>query len=143
MWLGGKYTPLVQTAAVTVALIAVGMLVLMPISLVLKGVPFSMWIPAYGKVLSIFFVLGTLANFMAWLLCELHAFSMLRFLAAGIFGLLSPLVFLSLLGIAMYFQNGIALDGATSSEGLKNIGLIFCLLSPLCFGIYFGATKNA
>lgn len=143
MWLGGKYTPLIQTAAVTVALIGAGLFVLMPISLIMKGVPFSMWVSAYGKVLSIFFVLGTLANFMAWLLCELFAFSMSRFVAAVIFSILCPVVFLILLGIAMYFQNGVFLEGSMSIEGQKNIGLIFGLLVPLCFGIYLGATKNA
>lgn len=138
MWLGGKYVPLVKTAA----LIGAGLLILIPISLILRGATFSMWASAYEKAPLLFFVLGTLANFMAWLLCELFYFGLPRLLAAGIFGILSPLVFLVLLGLAMFFERGVFLEGAMSTEGLKNVGLIFGLLSPVCLYIYLGFTKN-
>ncbi|WOX05051.1 hypothetical protein [Microbulbifer pacificus] len=143
MRLGEKYTPLVKTATVTAVLISAGMLVLMPVLLILKGANFSMWVSAYGKVISISFVLGALAIFMAWLRCELISSSLPRFLAAVIFGILSPVLFVIFLGIATYFQDGVFLKEDMSNEGLKNIGLIFGLLGPLCFVMYFGGAKNA
>lgn len=143
MWLGGKYTPLAQTAAVTAALIGVGMLIIMPVLLIFNGATFATWLFAYEKSLFIVFVLGTIANFIVWLLCELSSFNLPRLLAAGIFSVLSPLMFLVLLGIATFFEKGVFLEGVTSPEGLKNIGLIFGLLFPLCFYIYLGATKSA
>lgn len=143
MYIGGKYYPLKHTAAISLSLLVASLAILLPIALLSKDVPFSGWVTAYSKLISVGGILASTAIFMAWVFCELKAMKLRRLLSALIYSILCPLYFILTLGFVMLMLQGAFLDGAFDPEGRDNLLLILAVLCPTCFCIYWSASKAA
>ncbi len=118
-------------------------LLIVPLVIIDTPLSFNQLLSVYTK----YFVLGgTLfltAVSMAWLFCELNSFKISRVAAAILFGLICPILFLTVLGLILWVIQGIFLKGITDPQGMKNVIFIYLIFAPLTSYIYWYASKDA
>ena len=142
MNIGGKYFPLMQTAVISLAFFLSAILVILPVTLFLKGVPLSSWLLPLAKLASVGGILSSVAIFMAWMFCELYSANLKRFMSAVIYAIVCPVVFILILGVVLLLWQGTFLNGISEQKGKENLLIIFSAFSLICFGIYWSGSKN-
>lgn len=137
-----KYHPLSQTIAVSLSLLTGSIFVITPAALFYQGVPVSAWLSPLGKLAAVGGILSGTFIFMAWLYCELQESKLKRAASAVIFSTVCPIIFIFILGVALFIFQGEFLNGISDPGGMKNLALILAILAPICFGIYWSGSKK-
>jgi hypothetical protein len=141
-YIGGKYIPLKMVLFPSLAMFLAVIVLVMPVTLFAKGVPFQSWGPAFTSISLWGFTMVGFFSFMAWIFCELLASTISRIKSALLFGIVSPVAFIGILTLAAFFDGNNFLAGLDTEKGIKNM-LILSGCSFL-FGviIYWQSTKS-
>ena len=141
-YIGGKYIPLKMVLFPSLAVFLTVLVLVMPVTLFAKGVPFQSWGPAFTSISLWGFTMIGFFSFMTWIFCELLASTISRIKSALLFGIVSPVAFIVILTLAAFFNGNNFLAGLDTEKGIENM-LILSGCSFL-FGviIYWQSSKS-